>query len=82
VNLCIEKSPELWPNDCIVHRDNAAAHKALSLKQFLARKLITEMEHSHSSPDLTLNDFWLFPKIKSALQGRIFQDIEDVQKKK
>jgi hypothetical protein len=28
------------------------------------------------------NDFWLFPKIKSALNGRRFQDIEDIQKKK
>jgi len=27
------------------------------------------------------NDFWLFPKIKSALNGRRFQDIEDIQKK-
>jgi hypothetical protein len=31
---------------------------------------------------LTLNDFWLFPEIKSALKGQIFQDIEDIQKKK
>jgi hypothetical protein len=25
------------------------------------------MEHPFYSPDLDLNDFWLFPKIKSAL---------------
>jgi hypothetical protein len=41
----------------------------LSVKQFLAHKLITEMEHSPYSPDLALNDFWLFPKIKPALKG-------------
>jgi hypothetical protein len=29
---------------------------------------------------LTPNDFWLFPKIKSALKGRIFQDTEDIKK--
>jgi hypothetical protein len=54
--------PELCPSDWILHHDNAPAHKALSVKQFLAQKPITEM-------DLALNDFWLFPKIKSALKG-------------
>jgi len=30
--------------------------------------------------DLVLNDFWLFPKVKSALKGRRFQGTEDIQK--
>jgi hypothetical protein len=29
---------------------------------------------------LALNDFWLFPEIKSALKGQRFWDIEDIQK--
>jgi hypothetical protein len=33
------------------------------------------------SPDFAAHDFWLFPKIKSALKGRIFQDTGDIQKK-
>jgi len=73
------KRPELWPNGCILHHDTAPAHKALSDKQFLDQKLITEMEHTPCSPDLTLNDFWLFPKIKSALKRQ--QDTEDNKKK-
>jgi hypothetical protein len=64
------KRPELWPNDWILHHDNASPHKALSIKQFLAQKLITKMEHPPYSPDIALNDFWLFPKIKSATKGR------------
>jgi hypothetical protein len=32
------KRPELWPNDWILHHDNVPAHKALSVKQFLAQK--------------------------------------------
>jgi histone-lysine N-methyltransferase SETMAR len=51
------------------HHDNAPAHKMLSVKQFPAQKLINEMEHPPFSPDLALNDFWLFSKIKSALKG-------------
>jgi hypothetical protein len=37
------------------------------------------MEHPSCSPDLVLNDFWLLPKIKSALKVPRFQDIEDVE---
>jgi hypothetical protein len=39
------KRPGLWPNDWIPHHDNAPAHKALSVKQFLVPKSITEMKH-------------------------------------
>jgi hypothetical protein len=39
------KRPELWSNDLLLHHDNAAAHKTLSVKQFLAQKSITEMEY-------------------------------------
>jgi histone-lysine N-methyltransferase SETMAR len=71
----------LWPNNWIIHHDNATAQKALSVTQFLAQKLITEMEHPPCSPNLAPNDFWLFPEIKCALKIWRFQDIEDIQKK-
>jgi hypothetical protein len=46
------KRPKLWPNDWILHHDDDPAHKALSVKQFLAQKSITEMEHPSYAPDL------------------------------
>jgi hypothetical protein len=64
----------------ILHDDNAPAHKAHTVKQFLAQKSITGKEHTPYSSGLALNDFWLFPKIKSALKGRKFQNTEDIQK--
>jgi hypothetical protein len=76
VKLC-RKGSKIWPNDCILQHDNAPAHKALSVKQFLAQKSITEMEHPPHSPHLAPNNFCLFQKIKSALKGRRFQDTED-----
>jgi hypothetical protein len=51
-----------------------------SVKQFLAQKSITEMEHPPYSPDLAPNVFGLFPEIKSALKGLRFQDIEHIKK--
>jgi hypothetical protein len=38
------------------------------------------MEHPPYSSDFAPNDFWLFPKIKSALKGQRFQDNEDIHR--
>jgi hypothetical protein len=46
---------------------------------FWPKKLITKLEHTPSAPYLALNDLWLFPKIKSALKGLIFQDTENIK---
>jgi hypothetical protein len=47
----------------------------------VAQNSITDIEHPPYSPDLAMNDFSLFPNLQSALKGRKFQDIEDIQKK-
>jgi len=39
------KLPELWRNGWILHQDNAPAHNSLSVKQFLANRNITVLEH-------------------------------------
>jgi hypothetical protein len=74
------RRPEPWPCDWILHNGNSPAHKTLSVKQFMAQKSITEAEHPPCSHGLASNDLWLFPEIKSALKGRRFQDIEDIEK--
>jgi histone-lysine N-methyltransferase SETMAR len=43
---------------------------ALSVREFLASTQITMLEHPPYSPDLALNDSFLFPKIKEILKGR------------
>jgi len=48
---------------------------ALSVREFLATKQITVLEHPAFSPDLTPNDFFLFLKIKEILKGKHFDDI-------
>jgi hypothetical protein len=40
----------LWSNNWILHCGNAPAYKVLSVKQFLAQKLISEMEHPPPFP--------------------------------
>jgi histone-lysine N-methyltransferase SETMAR len=75
------KRPELWRNGWILHQDNVPAHNALSVKQFLANKNITVLEHPPYSPDLAPCNFYLFPKIKSMLKETHFLSVENVKAK-
>jgi transposase len=45
------------------------------IREFLASKQITVLEHPLYSPDLAPNDFVLFPKTREILKGRHFDDI-------
>jgi hypothetical protein len=47
------EGPEPWAKNWILHHDNAPAQKALSVKQFLAQKSITEKENPPCSLDLS-----------------------------
>jgi len=75
-----QKRPELFANNSwILHHDNAPAHAALSVREFLVTKQITVLEHPAYSPDLASSDFFLFPKVKEILKGRHFDDIDDIR---
>ena len=74
------KRPELFANNSwILHHDNAPAHMALSVREDLATKQITVLEHPAYSPDLAPSDFFLFPKIKEILKERHYDDIGDIR---
>jgi hypothetical protein len=49
------------------------------VREFLATKLITVLEHPAYSPDLATSDFFLFLKIKETLKERHFDDIDDIR---
>lgn len=77
-----KKRPELWKDKSwVLHQDNAPAHSALSVKRFLAKFSIPVLDHPPYSPDLAPCDFYLFPKVKSALKGTRFESVEAVKEK-
>ena len=47
-------------DDWVLQHDNAPAHTALSIREFLAKKNIPVLPHPPYSPDLALWDFYLF----------------------
>ena len=70
-----EKRRELWETKSwLLHHDNAPAHNALSIQQFLAENNITVLEQPPYSPDLAPCNFFLFPKLKGVIKGTRFQD--------
>ena len=59
--------------------DNAPAHKAASVCQFLNQKNVTTLYHHPYSPDLSPPDYFLFPKLKINLKGLQFADVAEIQ---
>ena len=66
--------------DWFLLQDNAPSHNATIVKQFLAQRKVTVLDHPPYSPDLAPADYFLFPKVKSHLKGRLFDSISDIQK--
>ena len=68
------KRPVQWRNNTrLLHHDNVPAHAAILTLRFLTDNNNTVVPHPPYSPDLAPSDFFLFPKLKMKLKGRIFQ---------
>ncbi|XP_064486005.1 protein GVQW3-like [Ornithodoros turicata] len=59
--------------------NNAPAHNAKAVRDFLAKKGVVVLDHPPYSPDLSPADFWLLPKLKLAMKGTRHDSIEDIQ---
>jgi histone-lysine N-methyltransferase SETMAR len=66
--------------DWFLLHDNAPAHNATIVKQFLTQQKVTVLDRPPYSPDLAPPDYFLFPKVKSHLKGHLFDSISDIQK--
>ncbi len=76
-----DKRRDLWENNTwVLHHDNAPAHSALSIRQFLAERNVPTLEQPPYSPDLAPCDFFLFPKLKGVIKGTRFPDVEAIKR--
>ncbi|PNF36801.1 hypothetical protein B7P43_G09634 [Cryptotermes secundus] len=62
-----------------LHHDNAPRHTSLLVREFLAKHHVVTLPQPPYSPDLVPADFFLFPRIKTALKGRRFESIQAIQ---
>jgi hypothetical protein len=70
---------DICSRDVFLLHDNAPAHKAASVCQFLTPKNVTTLYHPPCSPDLSQPDYFLFPKSKMKLKGLHFADGAEIQ---
>ena len=74
-----KKRPEKWHNkDWFIHFDNARPHMAGSVLSFLAKNNTLLLPQPPYSPDLSPNDFFLYPKLKSTLKGKRFDTRDEI----
>ena len=62
------------------HLDNAPVHNSILATDNLTKMGIKTVPHPPSSPDLSLCDFCLFPKLKEKLRGWRYEKIEEMKK--
>ena len=75
-----EKRRELWETrSWLLHHDNAPAHNALRILEFLPKNSIAVLEQPPYSPDLARRDFFLFPKLKEVIKGTRSQDSKAIR---
>jgi len=68
-------APRSW---FLIH-DNAPVHRAVPLQKFLARKQVRLLHHPPYSPVLSPCNYFLLPKLKLPLKGRLFEDVQAIQ---
>jgi hypothetical protein len=66
-------------NSWFLIHDNAPAHQLDLVKDFLAKNNVTTPKHHPHSPDLDPADFYLFSRLKSALETQRL-DATDITK--
>ena len=67
------------PGSWFLLHGNAPVHRAVAVQEFLARKQVCVLNHPPYFPDLSPCDYFLFPKLKLPLKGRLFEDVQDIQ---
>ncbi|KAJ4435152.1 hypothetical protein ANN_23728 [Periplaneta americana] len=59
--------------------DNAPAHCAICVRQFLAQQMVNVLEHPPYSADLDPAEFVLFPRLKAAMKGERYADVNAIK---
>ena len=64
--------------DIVLHQDNGPTHMADSTRMEIGLPGCQLMDHPLYSPDLATMDFHIFPVVKSALKGHMFDSFQEL----
>ena len=77
-----QKRTEFWKNQSwILHHDCTSAHTSMLVPEFLAKNKTIIMPQSLYSPDLASADIFLFPKLKTPMNGKSCATIKEIKEK-
>ena len=63
----------------VPHQLNAPPHKTKKVNESLMKKQICVIDHPPYPPDLSPCVYFLFPKLKAAMQGAFYDDVPTIQ---
>ena len=63
----------------VPHQLNATSYKTKKVNEFFMKKQICVIDHPPYSPDLSPCDYFLFPKLKTAMEGAYYDDVLTIQ---
>ena len=63
----------------VPHQLNVPPHKTKKVNEFLVKKQTCVIDHPPYSPDLSPCDYFLFPKLKTAMKGAFYDDVPTIQ---
>ena len=73
----VEKRPHLQKKKILFHQDNAPSHTSVVAMAKIHELRFELLDHPPYSPDLAPSDFFLFPKLKTALERQRFSSNEE-----
>ena len=59
--------------------DNSPVHSAIRVRRFLFQKMVAVPDHPPYAANLAPADFFLFPRLKSAIKGARFADVNVIK---
>ncbi len=73
------RRPDVWRQKswCVLH-DNAPAHRADPVQNYLRQHGVEQVPHPGYSPDISPCDYFLFDKLKKMISGTRYQTKEDL----
>ncbi len=63
----------------LLHDNVLLPHSSILVIQYLAKRKVVCIDHSPCLPDLTLPDYFLFPKLRIPMKGHCFSSVEEIQ---
>ena len=73
------RTAKFQSSEWFLFHDNAPSRNAAIVQKFLANRKVAVLHHPTYSPYLAPADYFLFPKFKFPLKGRLFQTVEEIQ---